>query len=837
MLAEALLAFFLSLSCICNSTSYHAKVTQYEAEALVQWRASLVSHSLPSWLISNHSSNNGPCEWDGIRCNIFGRVREINLANSNLSSTLHQFNFSIFTNLTSLDLNSNDLFGPSPYHIGSLSKLTTLDLGHNNFTGNIPNEIGELRELQVLYLYNNSLLGAIPRQLISNLQEVWDLDLSFNYLENPDPLMQFNNGSMASLTHLLLHHNSLGLEFPTFIFRCHKLIVLDLSYNNIAGSIPTRLSPNAFNQLESIKLSTNQFEGPIPDEISLLSNLESLVLSNNPLKGHIPPSIGNLSKLQDLVLRNTSPLPLSMTSLEKVSKISLYGNQLSGEIHSHFLSNWTQLTVLNLGRNNFSGTIPFEIGNLSNLLYLCLSENQISGSIPCSIGRLRNFKRLWLYRNQLSGSLPQEIGNLSNLWSIELFENQISGSLPSSIGRLRSLEELWLKQNQLSGSLPLEIGQLVNLRVLGMKANTLSGPLPSQIGHLSELVLLSLSENKISSPVPPEIRNLSQLEALYLDNNNFSGFLPVEIGCLSNLRFLTGKEFFQAWKSMRVAISSNESHLWNNVTLHCSLSIYSDFYAFVTVQTNKLETLDLSQNKLTGEIPNQLTGLTFLEVLNLSRNQLTGVIPHGKQFDTFSPDSYEGNPGLCGFPLSKQCEHVGANLVPLPTLDEEDAESSTMKIDWKFMLMGYGSGVGIRWAEDGFSEDSLTCSAPNCTCVSIDERKSQQRRNAVTGTQNSKHQHEWSSHDVGSKVLILSPKAQCLDGAYNIGVFGFKGTTKYRISIVVHGNSGRYINEQPSSSSSAVEAGSVECQNCRRYIPSRTIALHEAYCSRHNLEP
>ncbi|KAK9133278.1 hypothetical protein Scep_012806 [Stephania cephalantha] len=97
------------------------------------------------------------------------------------------------------------------------------------------------------------------------------------------------------------------------------------------------------------------------------------------------------------------------------------------------------------------------------------------------------------------------------------------------------------------------------------------------------------------------------------------------------------------------------------------------------------------------------------------------------------------------------------------------------------------------------------------------------------------HQHEWSSHDVGSKVLILSPKAQCLDGAYSIGVFGFKGTTKYQISIAIHGNSGRYINEQPSSSSSAVEAGSAECQNCRRYIPSRTIALHEAYCSRHNV--
>ena len=106
-----------------------------------------------------------------------------------------------------------------------------------------------------------------------------------------------------------------------------------------------------------------------------------------------------------------------------------------------------------------------------------------------------------------------------------------------------------------------------------------------------------------------------------------------------------------------------------------------------------LESLDLSSNRLVGEIHMQLTSLTFLALLNLSQNHLTGPIPQGKQFATFQNDSYDGNLGLCGFPLSKQCS-TDASPLPPPSIFQEDNDSMFASgFGWKAVLIGYGCGL------------------------------------------------------------------------------------------------------------------------------------------------
>ncbi|KAM6572604.1 hypothetical protein CsatA_016684 [Cannabis sativa] len=98
------------------------------------------------------------------------------------------------------------------------------------------------------------------------------------------------------------------------------------------------------------------------------------------------------------------------------------------------------------------------------------------------------------------------------------------------------------------------------------------------------------------------------------------------------------------------------------------------------------------------------------------------------------------------------------------------------------------------------------------------------------------HQHEWSSYDIGSKALIIaSTDKNFTAGTYSIGIYGFKGKTKYHVSVSVQDDCNRTVGQQAVSSSSSTEMDTVECRNCKRHIPSRTISLHEAYCSRHNV--
>ena len=92
----------------------------------------------------------------------------------------------------------------------------------------------------------------------------------------------------------------------------------------------------------------------------------------------------------------------------------------------------------------------------------------------------------------------------------------------------------------------------------------------------------------------------------------------------------------------------------------------------------------------------QLADLTFLAVLNLSFNKLVGRIPQGKQFATFSENSYEGNRGLCGDPLNKKCAAATGPRSPLPTFEETHLNPGIV-IDWNVVSaeQGFVFGLGI----------------------------------------------------------------------------------------------------------------------------------------------
>ena len=95
-------------------------------------------------------------------------------------------------------------------------------------------------------------------------------------------------------------------------------------------------------------------------------------------------------------------------------------------------------------------TLWGEVYSVEDTDSLDLSNNQLTGSIPPEIGNLTNLTWLWLNDNQLTGSIPPEIGNLTNLTRVSLYDNQLTGSIPSELGNLTNLTYLNLKSNQLT---------------------------------------------------------------------------------------------------------------------------------------------------------------------------------------------------------------------------------------------------------------------------------------------------------------------------------------------------------------------------------------------------
>ena len=195
-----------------------------------------------------------------------------------------------------------------------------------------------------------------------------------------------------------------------------------------------------------------------------------------------------------------------------------------------------RVTLLNLERQGIDGTLPAALGGLTGLSELRLSwRNQLTGSIPPELGQLTRLAYLGLAGNHLTGPIPPELGAIGpQLTSLVVSGPQplpagigLTGSIPPQLGNLSGLQYLYLDGNRLTGSIPTRLRWLTDLRGLYLSKNQLSGAIPTQLGSLSMLTYLLLTDNQLTGAIPTQLEDLHSLRKVYLRNNGgFTGCVP-----------------------------------------------------------------------------------------------------------------------------------------------------------------------------------------------------------------------------------------------------------------------------------------------------------------------
>ncbi|KAG6683274.1 hypothetical protein I3842_12G004600 [Carya illinoinensis] len=523
-------------------------------------------------------------------------------------------------------------------------RVTHLWLPSKGLKGSISPSLGNLTGLSHLNLSHNSLTGLLPTGLFSLLNQLRVLDLSYNHL---------------------------GGQLPIGIGGCSKLKIFWAGFNSFSGFLPHDIY-NA-TSLEEISFPSNNLSGPISNEIMNLTKLTRLELYQNQLSGNLPLNIGKLSKLKHLILHTnylTGSFSHSLQNCTNLIRLNLRMNSFDENITNMNISSLHRLNILDLAGNNLIGKFPASIYSCVSIRGIRIALNQIEGQIPPEVAQLKYLTYFSIAFNKLTNiTAAIKILMRCNILEVAFLRNNFwKESMPTD---LKNLQLLLLRNNSITGSIPGWLSTLPRLSTIDLQDNLFSGEFPKKPCGLRALISPLEDDNiSLAMPILLNISNsfVGEVKSLYyfsrliiLRNNNLSGTIPTEIGCLKRLRGL------------------DLSHNKLTGTIPTQISELTD-----------LEYLDLSRNHLYGEIPVSLISLHFLRVFSVVNNNLNGAIPEGTQLQTFDASAFEGNLGLCGYPLPP-CSHLTSSKRDEDIQDEEDRHT----IPWFHVTVVLGFIIGF----------------------------------------------------------------------------------------------------------------------------------------------
>uniref|UniRef100_A0ACD5Z3G4 Uncharacterized protein n=1 Tax=Avena sativa TaxID=4498 RepID=A0ACD5Z3G4_AVESA len=521
-------------------------------------------------------------------CNLQRIFSSRNSINGSITELFHRLPSCSQNKLQKLILAGNNLTGSLPTTlVEPLSNVGWLDLSDNELTGHVPLWIGELTKLKTLILSSNNLDGVMHEGHFSGLDMLEDLSLSDNSIAitvSPTWVPPF------SLAFIHLRSCKLGPKFPSWVrwqtqawsldisntsindmvpdwfwIATSSVVYLNIRSNQITGVLPSRME---FMKAKVMDLSSNQLGGPIP---KLPINLTHLDLSRNNIVGPLPLDFGAPGLMKLLLYNNmiSGTIPSSLCKLRSLQLLDLSRNYLNGSITDCLVNesstDMTYLSLINLSlrNNNLSGEFPSLLQRCPQLIFLDLGHNQFSGTLPPWIGeKLLSLSFLRLRSNMFYGHIPFDLTKLVDLQYLDLADNNMSGSIPRSIvnciGMTQTRDHLYdvlhyafisysrIRDNELvqytgnltvltKGQERLYTGEIIYMVNLDLSGNSLTGVIPAEVSALVALKSLNLSWNNFNGKIPGNVGNLMQVESLDLSHNALSGEIPSSLSALTSL--------------------------------------------------------------------------------------------------------------------------------------------------------------------------------------------------------------------------------------------------------------------------------------------------------------
>ncbi|KAF5931552.1 hypothetical protein HYC85_027723 [Camellia sinensis] len=320
-----------------------------------------------------------------------------------------------------------------------LKKLQALDINHNHFEGIRPSCLSNLTSLKFFDISLNQFIGNISPSLFGSLNSLECIGLSHNRFEGLFSFGSFANHSNLEVVELISDNdkfelkilvlsnynlNKLSGDVPKFLFYQNKLMVIDLSHNNLTN-LPL---PLAFLALP-VAFIPPPLPLPLPWE-----------LENN--------SFVNLFFLSQYCYISTYQIDIS-------------DNHLSGQIQANIGDMFPYISYLNLSWNAFEGGIPSSFGKISQLMYLDLSSNNFSREVPNRLVRnYRSLSTLKLSNNNFRGQIFSVDFNLTQIQILQLVRNYRTSD--NVLSKLLELYFLDISNNYMFGKIPSSIDNMTS---------------------------------------------------------------------------------------------------------------------------------------------------------------------------------------------------------------------------------------------------------------------------------------------------------------------------------------------------------------------------------------